>query len=128
MWQITTPYTLHPCNALGIQMNEELSLLTQAVHNLHKRVSTGKRNRYDIGNNVYIWYSNGVLTNLFWRNKCFDCLSGKLIDKPLGNIGFYVSLSASFEKEYIRVAEVDLLGCEFSDYMVAVLEDIVCKF
>ena len=100
-------------------MNE----LSQAVHNIHVRISTASKNRYDLGHGVLVWYSLGVVTHLFYSNKCLDCLSGKLIDKPIGNMGFYVNIDARFEAEYMRVAEVHLMGSEFKYYLRSVVED-----
>lgn len=88
--------------------NHVLKQYSEAVLRIHNAKSTSLKNRYQLQENLWVWYENGLLTQLHTDTLSFDLVNLKQVPYNTGNKGFYVEVIKAFDFHLTKLLECDL--------------------
>lgn len=89
--------------------NNVLKQYSEAVRRIHNARSKALKNRYQLQENLWVWYDNGLLTQLHTDTLSFDLVNLKEVPHNLGPKGFYIEAVKAFDFHLTK-----LLNCPLS--------------
>lgn len=96
--------------------------INDAITKVHDKISHAEKNRYQVAEDICVWYNKGTIEFIFMDGHCYSVLENKMVDKSLGNKGFIVDIAEKFEAEYRKILIAQPL--DFSVYLRSIINAI----